>query len=74
MQLLSQLQEAVRSGAVDSARLTQRLWPYFRHPMASVRLAAVRRVAKLGASPAGKHSHFTAALPETICRKFGAPL
>ncbi|KAK9916950.1 hypothetical protein WJX75_009151 [Coccomyxa subellipsoidea] len=53
MQLLSQLQGSCCSGAADQARLTQRLWPFFRHPMASVRLAAVRLFARLVAFPVG---------------------
>lgn len=54
MQLLSQLQGSCCSGASDQARLTQRLWPFFRHPMASVRLAAVRLFARLVAFPVGR--------------------
>ncbi len=54
MQLLSHLQGSAASGAPDQARLTQRLWPFFRHPMASVRLAAVGLFARLVAFPAGE--------------------
>jgi hypothetical protein len=54
MQLLSHLQGSCCSGAADQARLTQRLWPFFRHPMASVRLAAVRLFARLVAFPVGR--------------------
>ncbi|BDA40363.1 TATA-binding protein-associated factor 172 [Coccomyxa sp. Obi] len=64
MQLLSQLQEAAKSGTIDSARLTQRLWPFFRHPIASVRLAAVRLFAELVVSPPGMQSHLLSALRE----------
>ncbi len=56
MQLLTHLQRAATSAAVDSSLLIQRLWPFFRHPIASVRLAAVRLFANLVASPAGKRS------------------
>ena len=54
MQLLSQLQGSAESSAPDQARLTQRLWPFFRHPMASVRLAAVRLFAHLVSVPTGE--------------------
>lgn len=51
MQLLNQLQTGATAG---QAKLTQRLWAFFRHPMVSVRLAAVRLFAKLVAFPAPK--------------------
>lgn len=54
MQLLTQLQQAVRPAPPDAAlaALVPRLWPFFRHTLASVRLATVRCLAALLADAA----------------------
>ena len=50
MQLLNHVGVGREDGSVKDLML--RLWPYFRHPMTPVRLAAVRLFAKVVASQA----------------------
>ena len=53
MQLLLQLQGAAGAGQLGGPKLgqmLQRLWPFFRHPLTSVRLAAARLLACIAAS------------------------
>ena len=53
MQLLLQLNVTSSQGQDDLklGQALQRLWPFFRHPLASVRMAAVRLFAALVATP-----------------------
>lgn len=53
MQLLLQLQSSTSGGLAGGPKLgqmLQRLWPFFRHPLTSVRLAAARLLASVVAS------------------------
>ena len=53
MQLLLQLNSGSSQGqnGLKLGQALQRLWPFFRHPLASVRMAAVRLFAALVAAP-----------------------
>ena len=53
MQLLLQLNITFSKGQneLKLGQALQRLWPFFRHPLASVRMAAVRLFAALVAAP-----------------------
>lgn len=53
MQLLLQLHSGASQGqsGLQLGKALQRLWPFFRHPLPPVRIAAVRLFAALVAAP-----------------------